>query len=67
MIKKQGEVTHHPIGETGKKIVKKNIFTTQVSKSQAFLQRGQIGRDNMQWQTLIAKCTGKNWKRKQVG
>ena len=30
-----------------------------MSKSQAFLQRGQIGRDNLQWQPLIAKCTGK--------
>ena len=28
------------------------------SKSQAFLQRGQIGRDNKQWQTLTAKYTG---------
>ena len=38
-----------------------------VSKNQAFLQRGQLGKDNMQWQTLIPKCTGESWKRKQEG
>ena len=50
------------IGKNGGKELQPNV-----SKSQAFLQRGQIGRDNKQWQTLTAKCTGKNWKRKQVG
>ena len=35
-----------------------------MSKSQAYLQRGQFGQDNMQRQTLIAECTGKKMEAK---
>ena len=39
--KRQGEVTQHPMGEIGEKWWKKTI-QHNMSKSQAFLQRGQI-------------------------
>ena len=52
-VKRRGKWLNIQWGKQGKKWKK---LQPNVSKSQAFLQRGQIGRDNMQWQTLIAKC-----------